>query len=57
LKVAEIHDMYMAVSGERVCVKKYTPAGLLIIYSNSRVHGYGLLGKLTLFIDKLEWIL
>ena len=27
MKVAEIHDVYMVVSGES-CVKKYTPAGL-----------------------------
>jgi hypothetical protein len=44
LKVAKIHDMYMAQSGGNMC-EEYTPAGLMI-YSNSRVLEYGRLGNL-----------
>ena len=50
MKVAEIHDVYMVVSGEIVCEEVH-PCRVNMIYSNSRVHGYGLLGMLTLFID------
>ena len=45
LKVAEIHDVYMAVSGESVCEEVH-PCRVNMIYSNSRVRGYGLLGCL-----------
>ena len=45
LKVAEIHDVYMAVSGESVCEEVH-PSRVNIIYSNSRVRGKGLLGYL-----------
>ena len=44
LKVAEIHNVYMAVSGESVC--EVHPCRVNIIYSNSRVRGKGLLGCL-----------
>ena len=43
MKVAEIHDVYMVVSGESVCEKVH-PYRVNIIYSNSRVRGKGLLG-------------
>ena len=55
LKVAEIHDVYIVVSDESMCEEVH-PAGLMI-YSNSRVLGYGLLGKVIWFIDNLKWIL
>ena len=55
MKVAEIHDVYMAVSGESVCEQVH-PCRVNMIYSNSRVRGYGLLGTPTLFIDNLKWI-
>ena len=45
LKVAEIHDVYMVVSGESVCDEVH-PCRVNIIYSNSRVRGKGLLGCL-----------
>ena len=45
LKVAEIHDMYMVVSGEIVCEEVH-PDRVIMIYSNSRVLSYGLLGCL-----------
>ena len=45
LKVAEIHDVYMVVSGESVCEEVH-PCRVNIIYSNSRVRGKGLLGCL-----------
>ena len=38
MKVAEIHDVYMAVSGESVC-EEVKPCRVNIIYSNSRVRG------------------
>jgi hypothetical protein len=38
------------------CVKKYTPAGLMI-YSNSHVPRYGRLGNIMWYIDNLKWIL
>ena len=45
LKVAEIHDVYMVVSGESVCEEVH-PCRVNMIYSNSRVRGNGLLGCL-----------
>ena len=36
LKVAEIHDVYMVVSGESVCEEVH-PCRVIIIYSNSRI--------------------
>ena len=45
LKVAEIHDVYMVVSGVSVCEEVH-PCKVIIIYSNSRVCGKGLLGCL-----------
>ena len=45
LKVAEIHDVYMVVSGESMCEEVH-PSRVNIIYSNSRVRGEGLLGCL-----------
>ena len=45
LKVAEIHDVYMVVSGESVCEEVH-PCRVNIIYSNSCVRGNGLLGCL-----------
>ena len=51
MKVVEIHDVYMAVNGESVCEEVH-PYRVNIIYSNSRVHGKGLLGCLYQFIDK-----
>ena len=36
MKVAEIHDVYMVVSGESVCEEVH-PCRVNIIYSNSRV--------------------
>ena len=45
LKVVEIHDVYMVVSGESVCEEVH-PCRVIMIYSNSRVLGYGLLGCL-----------
>ena len=50
MKVAEIHDDYMVVSGESVCEEVH-PCRVNIIYSNSRVRGKGLLGCLYQFID------
>ena len=50
-KVAEVHDVYRAISGESVCEEVH-PCRVNIIYSNSRVHGKGLLGCLYQFIDK-----
>ena len=44
MKVAEIHDVYMVVSGESVC--EVHPYRVNIIYSNSRVRGKGLLGRM-----------
>ena len=38
MKVAEIHDVYMVVSGESVCEEVH-PCRVNIIYSNSRVRG------------------
>ena len=52
MKVAEIHDVYMAVSGESVCEEVHPCRVIYIIYSNSRVRGNGLLGCLLQFIDK-----
>ena len=51
MKVAEIHDVYMVVSGESVCDEVH-PCRVNIIYSNSRVRGKGLLDYLYQFIDK-----
>ena len=45
LKVAEIHDVYMVISGESVCEEVH-PCRVIMIYSNSRVLGYGFLGCL-----------
>ena len=45
MKVAEIHDVYMVISGESVCEEVH-PCRVIMIYSNSRVLGYGLLGCL-----------
>jgi len=45
LKVAEIHDVYMEVSAESVCEVVHTYM-VNVIYSNSRVLGYGILGCL-----------
>ena len=45
LEGCEIHDMYMAISGESVCEGVH-PCRVNMIYSNSRVRGYGLLGCL-----------
>ena len=42
MKVAEIHDVYMVVSGEIVCEEVH-PCRVNIIYSNSHVRGKGLL--------------
>jgi hypothetical protein len=56
LKVAEIHDVYMVLSGGNMCEEVH-PCRVIIIYSNSRVLGYGLLGKLMWYIDNLKWIL
>ena len=36
MKVAEVHDVYMVVSGESVCDEVH-PCRVNIIYSNSRV--------------------
>ena len=51
LKVVEIHDVYMAVSGESVCEEVH-PCRVNIIYSNSCGCGKGLLGLLIQFIDQ-----
>ena len=51
MKVAEIHEVYMAVSGESVCEEVH-PCRVNIIYLSSRVRGKGLLGYLYQFIDK-----
>ena len=45
LKVAEIHDVYMAVSGESMCEELH-PCMVNMIYSNSCVRIKGLLGCL-----------
>ena len=45
LEGSEVHDVYMVVSGESVCVEVH-PCRVKIIYSNSRVRGKGLLGCL-----------
>ena len=45
MKVAEGHDVYMVISGESVCEEVH-PCRVIMIYSNSRVLGYGLLGWL-----------
>ena len=45
LQGAEIHDVYMAVSGESVCEEVH-PCRVNMIYSNSRVRGKGLPGCL-----------
>ena len=45
MKVAEIDDVYMVVSGKSVCDEVH-PYRVKIIYSNSRVRGKGLLGCL-----------
>ena len=44
-EIAEIHDVYMVVSGESVCEEVH-PSRVNIIYLNSRVRGKGLLGCL-----------
>ena len=46
LKVAEIHDVYMAVSGESVCEEVH-PCRVIIIYSNSRIPRIWKLGPLA----------
>ena len=56
MKVAEIHDVYMVVSGESVCEEVH-PCKVNMIYSVSRIRGYGLLGMLIWFIDNFKWIL
>ena len=38
MKVAEIHDVYMVVSGENVCDEVH-PCRVKIIYLSSRVRG------------------
>ena len=43
--VADIHNVYMVVSGESMCEEVH-PCRVNIIYSNSRVRGKGLLGFL-----------
>ena len=45
LKVAEVHDVYMVISGESMCEEVH-PCRVIMIYSKSRVLGYGLLGCL-----------
>ena len=45
LEGCQIHDVYMAVSGESVCEEVH-PCRVNMIDSNSRVRGYGLLGCL-----------
>ena len=45
LKVAKIHDVYMAVSGESVCEEVH-PCRVNMICSNSHVCGKGPLGFL-----------
>ena len=45
LKVTEIHDVYMVVSGESVCEEVH-PCRVNIIYSNSSVRAKVLLGCL-----------
>ena len=50
LKVAEIHDVYMAVSGESVCEEVH-PCRVIIIYSNSRIPR---IWKLSSFIKTLN---
>ena len=51
MKVAEIHDVYMVISGESVCEEVH-PYRVIIIYSNSRIPRIWKLGPLALFIDK-----
>ena len=51
MKVAEIHDVYMVISGESMHEEVHA-CRVIMIYSNSRVLGYGLLGPLVQFIDK-----
>ena len=52
LKVAEILDVYMVVSGESVCEEVH-PCRVIMIYSNSRVLCYGLHGCLSAPLDLL----
>ena len=46
LKVAEIHDVYMVVSGESLCEEVH-PCRVIIIYSNSRIPRIWKLGPLA----------
>ena len=45
LKIAEVHDVYMVISGESVCEEVH-PCRVIMINSNRGVLSYGLLGCL-----------